>query len=148
VNLLDTDVLSHLQKADPIGGRIASRLVAASDPDFRITTINAYEMLRGAFDLVASLRQKRKDVIPGFRLFQELMDYLQNWQGRILAYDDVCDQLYGGFPPRIRQELKNDARIAAIAMAHGAAVWTCNVSDYIRVPGLIVYAAETGLRAS
>ena len=27
----------------------------------------------------------------------------------------------------------------------GAAVWTCNVDDYQRVPGFTVYAAETGM---
>ena len=50
--------------------------------------------------------------------------------------------------PRLRQELKNDARIAAIALTQGAAVWTCNVSDYKRVPGLTVYEAETGFKVS
>jgi predicted nucleic acid-binding protein len=148
VNLLDTDALSHLQKNDPVGVVIAARLVAAPDPDFRITTINTYEMLRGAFDLVPQLKKKHKDLIPGFHLFQELFNYLGCWLGRILSYDDVADQVFQGLPPRLRQDLGNDARIAAIALAHGAAVWTCNVDDFKRVPGLIVYNAETGLRVT
>jgi predicted nucleic acid-binding protein len=148
LNLLDTDALSHLQKADPVGAAITARLAASPDRDFRITTINAYEMLGGAFDLIHDLRKKRKDLIPGFQLFQELFDYLRGWQGRILPYDEAADQVYQGFPPRLRQALRNDARIAAIALAHGAVVWTCNVDDYTRVPGLTVYSAETGMRAS
>lgn len=148
MNLLDTDALSHLQKTDPVGAAIAARLAASPDRDFRITTINAYEMLGGAFDLIHELRKKHKDLIPGFQLFQELFDYLQAWKGRTLPYDEGADQVYQRFPPRLRQELRNDARIAAIALAHGAAVWTCNVDDYKRVPGLTVYAAETGMRAS
>jgi predicted nucleic acid-binding protein len=148
VNLLDTDALSHLQKNDPVGVVIAARLAASPDPDFRITTINVYEMLRGAFDLIPQLKQKHKDLIPGFHLFQELFDYLGSWLGRILPYDDAADRIYQRFPPRLRQDLGNDARIAAIALAHSAAVWTCNVDDFKRVPGLVVYRAETGLRVT
>jgi len=148
VNLLDTDALGHLQKNDRVGAVIASRLATSPDPDFRITTVNAYEMLGGAFDLIHELRKKHKDLIPGFQLFQEPFDYLGVWQGRILPYDDTADRVFRGFPPRLRQELRSDARIAAIALARGAAVWTCNVNDYKRVPGLTVYAAETGVRVS
>ncbi len=146
MNLLDTDVLSHVQKKDPVGDSIAAAIAACCDPDFRITTVNAYEMVNGAIGLIHELRKRHKDLIPGFQLFQDLLDYLGLWVGRILAYDDAAEQIYRGFPSRLRQELGNDARIAAIALTHGAAVWTCNVSDYMRVPGLAVYAAETGLR--
>ena len=148
MNLLDTDALSHLQKNDPVGAAIAARLAASPDPVFRITTVNAYEVLGGACDLIQELRKKHKDLIPGFRLLQELFDYLGAWPGRILPYDDAADRVYRGLPPRLRQELGNDARIAAIALTHGAAVWTCNVDDYKRVTGLTVFAADTGVRAS
>jgi predicted nucleic acid-binding protein len=146
VNLLDTDVLSHLQKNDSVGASIAARLSASPDRNPRITTVSAYEMLGGAIDLIRDLRRKHKDLIPGFDLLQELFDYLGSWQGRILPYDHIADRLHQGLPPRIRQGLGNDARIAAVALVYGAAVWTCNVDDFKRVPGLIVYRAETGVR--
>jgi len=148
VNLLDTDVLSHLQKTDPVGDSIAVAMAAFPDPDLRITTVTAYEMVNGAIGLIHDLQKKRKDLIPGFQLFQELLDYLGLWAGRILPYDDAAERIYRGFPSRLRQELGNDARIAAIALTHSAAVWTCNARDYKRVPGLTVYAAETGLRVT
>ena len=144
--LLDTNVLSHLQKRDTVGDAIEIAMASSADQDFRITTVNAYEMLDGAFDLIRDLRRRRKSVTPGFRLFQELLDYLSLWQGRILPYDDASDRVYRGFTARLQQELKDDARIAAIGVSHGAAVWTRNVRDFQRVPGLIVYAAETGAR--
>jgi predicted nucleic acid-binding protein len=148
VNLLDTDVLSHLQRNNRAGAAIATRLDGSADQDFRITTVNAYEILGGAFALLHELRKKKKSLIPGFQLFQELFDYLVGWRGLILPFDDAADRAYRGLPSRIRQELGNDARIAAIALAVGAAIWTCNVDDYKRVPGLTVYAAETGVRIS
>ena len=52
--------------------------------------------------------------------------------------DVAADRVYRGFPIRLRQELGNDARIAAIALTRDTAVWTCNVSDYHRLPGLVV----------
>ena len=148
MNLLDTDALSHLQKNDPVGAVIATRLAASPDPVFRVTTVGVYEMMRGAFDLIHQLKQKHKDLIPGFDRFQEVFDYLGVWRGQILPYDQAADQVYRGCLPRLRQDLGNDGRIAAIALAHGAAVWTCNVNDFKRVPGLIVYRAETGLRVT
>jgi predicted nucleic acid-binding protein len=54
----------------------------------------------------------------------------------------MAEQIYKALPSRLRQELKDDARIAAIAMVHRAAVWTCNVSDYTKVPGLTVVLAR------
>src|SRR5690606_22279120 len=45
---------------------------------------------------------------------------------------------------RLRQELRDDARIAAIARVHGASVWTSNVADYARVPGLSVSGPRPG----
>jgi predicted nucleic acid-binding protein len=146
VNLLDTDALSHLQKQDPVGTSIMAAMAASPDRDFRITTVNVYEMLDGAIRLLHDLKRKQKGLIPGYRLIQDLFDYLGYWQGHVLPYDDASERAYRGLTPRLRQELKDDARIAAIALRHGAAVWTCNVGDYTRAPGLTIYAAETGLR--
>ena len=148
MNLLDTDALSHLQKNDRVGAVILTRLAASPDTDFRITTVNAFEILGGAVDLIRELRRKHKDAVPGFKLLEELLDYLGGWRGRIMPYDDAADQVYRGLPPRLRQELGNDARIGVIAVVLNAPVWTCNVDDYRRIPGLIVYAAETGKRVS
>lgn len=148
MNLLDTDVLSHLQKNDPVGTVILTRLDASPDRDFRITAVNAFEMLNGAILLIEEVRRRRKGLVPGFQLLQDLLEYLEGWRGRILPYDAAADRVYLAFPPQLRQGLKNDARIAAIALAHGAAVWTCNADDYKRVPGLTVVAAETGMRVS
>jgi predicted nucleic acid-binding protein len=77
-----------------------------------------------------------------------VIEYLGSWRGWIHRYDTSADRIYQSFTPRLRQELGEDARIAAITLSHGAAVWTCNVDDFKRVPGLIVYRADTGLRVA
>lgn len=44
--ILDTDALSHLQKGDPVGAVIGEHLAASQDRGFRITAVNACEMLQ------------------------------------------------------------------------------------------------------
>jgi predicted nucleic acid-binding protein len=147
VNILDTDALSHHMKSNATGRAIGAH-VAARAPDFRITAVSAFEMVDGALQLHERLRTRRRELIPGFNLIQEVVEYLGGWRGQILPYDGEAERLYAGFPARLRQELGDDARIAAIAMARGASVWTCNVGDYTKIPDLIVVQAETGVVVS
>ena len=148
MNVLDTDVLSHLQKNDRVGASILSHLSTFPDQDFRITTVNAHEMLSGAINLIRKREKEKKDPTPGFQLLLELCEYLVNWHRRILPYDNASHRAYCDFAPRLRQSLRDDARIGAIASVRGATVWTCNVSHFKQVPGLTVYDAQSGKRVS
>lgn len=142
--ILDTDALGHLQKKDPVGLLIESALDSSADRDIRITVVTAYEMMGGAVALIDRRKKERRDAIPAFHLLQDLTEYLGRWRGMILPYELTAEQIYQGFPARLRQELKDDARIAAIALRHDATVWTCNDRDYAKVPDLTVFRAETG----
>jgi predicted nucleic acid-binding protein len=146
VIILDSDALGHLQKRDPVGVMIQAQLDASADRDVRITAVAAYEMVGGAVDLIDRRKKQRRDVIAAFHLLQDLIEYLGLWRGLILPFEATAEGIYQGLPARLRQELKDDARIVAIALAQGAAVWTCNASDYAQVRGLTVVRAETGAR--
>jgi predicted nucleic acid-binding protein len=148
VIILDTDALSHLRKRNSVGVLIKNWLDASLDRDTRITVVTAYEMVSGSVALVERRKKERGDLISAFHLLEESVKYLATWKEQILPYDAQADQIYQGFPARLRQELKNDARIAAIALDHGAAVWTCNVIDYARVPGLILFDAKAGSKVT
>jgi predicted nucleic acid-binding protein len=148
VIILDTDVLGHLQKRDAVGVGIAANLDASADRDVRITVISAYEMLGGAVALIDRRKRERRDPIPAFRLLQELVEYLTAWRGLVLPYEGQAEQVYAGLPSRLRQGLKDGARITAIALTQGATVWTCNVTDFAKVPGLAVVEAPTGTRVA
>ena len=137
--ILDTDVLGHLQKRDPVGLLIETGLDASTDRDIRITAVTAYEMMGGAVALINRRKKERRDPIPAFHLLRDLVEYLGLWRGLILPYEAAAERLYRAFPARLRQELKDDAWIAAIALEYDAAIWTCNESDYAKVPGLAVY---------
>jgi predicted nucleic acid-binding protein len=146
VIVLDTDVLSHVEKQDPVGTTIRARLDAHADRDVWITVVTAYEMMGGAVRLLEKRMRERRSLGPAFRLVQETAEYLGLWRGSILPFDDQSERIHEGFAARPRQVLKQDARIAAIALASGADLWTPNTSDFRQVPGLIVTHAETGQR--
>jgi predicted nucleic acid-binding protein len=145
VIILDTDALSHIQQENYAGAIIQAQLDVSLDRDVWITEVTAYEMLRGSMDLIERQKKKRGDLISAFELFEGLVKFLEKWKDRILSYDAKAEQIYRVFSPRLRQELKEDARIAAIALTHNASVWTCNLRDYSRAPGLILFDAKTGL---
>jgi predicted nucleic acid-binding protein len=128
-----------------VGALIQAHLNIAADPELRITVVTIYEALAGAMDAIDSRRRQRRDLEPPFRMLYDLILEIVVWRDQIVAYESVAEQLYRNFPARLRQELGNDARIAAIALARDAAVWTCNVRDFARVPGLRVVRAETGM---
>jgi hypothetical protein len=113
VIILDTDALGHSQKGDPVGVMIRDQLDASADRDLRITAVNAYEMVGGAVDLIDRRKKERRDVIPAFHLLQDLVEYLGRWRGLILPYEATAERIYRGFPARLRQELKDDARRVA-----------------------------------
>jgi hypothetical protein len=74
-------------------------------------------MMSGAVALIDQRKRERRDPIPAFHLFQDSVAYLGRWQGLILPYEATAKQILQSFPSRLRQELKDDARIAAIALA-------------------------------
>ncbi len=98
--ILDTDVLSHLQKKDPLGILIETRLDASADREIRITTVSAYEILGGAAALIDRRKKERRDLISAFRLLQDLTEYLGRWRGLILPYETAAEQIYQAFPAR------------------------------------------------
>lgn len=147
MNILDTDALSHHMKSNAIGQAIEAQ-IAASQTDFRVTAVSAFELVDGALQLHERLRKQRRELIPGFNLIQEVVEYLGGWRGQILPYDTEAEEIYRQFSPGLRQELGDDARIAAVALSRGAAVWTCNIGDFKRVPNLVVVQANTGVVVS
>ena len=142
--ILDTDAFSHIQQRNPVGLTIEARLERSSDRNIRFTTVTAYEILKGAISLVELRKKERKDLIAPLDLVGQLVRFVGRRRKQMMPYDEKAEQIFVAFPPRLRQELKDDARIAAVALVHGAAVWTCNVGDFSRVPGLTFIDARIG----
>lgn len=59
-----------------------------------------------------------------------------------VSFDDVCAEAYGDIRAELRRRGEpisaNDLMIAATALAHGYTLVTHDISDFGRVPGLMI----------
>jgi tRNA(fMet)-specific endonuclease VapC len=110
--------------------------LAQLDPiEIAISTITKGELLFG----VHRSQQPQLGLATLANLFGQL---------RSLPFDDAAAERYGlircDLANRGRLIGANDMLIAAIAMAHGLAVITHNVSEFSRIPGLTIEDWEGG----
>lgn len=129
--LLDTDIVSHVFKANP---KVLERLRGAMDP-VAITIITRLEILRGRSEALLK-------AADGLEL-QEAMSRLtlaEQALGRFLVVP--VDAASAAEFDRLRRNRKAkkvgraDLLIASIALAHKATLVTRNVRDFAHVPHL------------
>jgi tRNA(fMet)-specific endonuclease VapC len=134
--ILDTDHLSLLGRAaSPEAQRLRFRL-AGLKPEERVTTIITFEeQMRGWMAHLAQARSLPRQV----EAYRRLKDFLDRYlEITVLEFDEVAA---AEFERLKRSRLRigtMDLKIAAIALAHGAAVLTRNLKDFTSVPDLRV----------
>lgn len=130
--LLDTDILTLYQRGDPV---VVQQVLTHAPAELALAVISVEEELTGWYtklrqvrkrDQLARIYQRLSEVIPFFARF------------RILSFTESAIVRYESLRKVHRNVGKNDLRIAAIALEHGAIVATRNVRDFQRVPGLMV----------
>jgi len=135
VIILDTDLLTIIQRAESQEyENLVDRLDAADD-DVAVSIVSFEEQMRGWLAFIARASTS-DDQIKGYaRLHGLLEDYANR---PILDFDHTAVIEY--------QRLQNskvrvgtmDLKIAAIALAHNALLLSRNITDFRRVPGLRV----------
>ena len=133
--LLDTDHLSILGRGGSGALALELRLGQVAADELGTTIVNYEEQMRGWMSRVAEAKTPTKLIVAYARL-QEHIGTFQNAQ--ILAYDEQAAHEF----ERLRQARvrigTQDARIAAICLAHDATLLTRNLRDFQKVPGLRV----------
>jgi tRNA(fMet)-specific endonuclease VapC len=140
VIVLDTQPVSQLQRiSSKDASLIEERLRGIPVDQVRITVITPFEQLKECLGKINSTNHPAKQVAH-FQLLLRLLDhYGRRWTGLILPFDEAAVVEYQKLPVQlIRRIGSRDARIAAIALAHGATVMTANKRDFQQVPGLII----------
>ena len=133
--ILDTDIVSIVQRRDSTR---AEALLARIDREHTLqpvlTTIITYEeQMRGWFKLLAEARSMQAQLEAYRRLSRHVEDYRRL---KIADFDEVAAvefQRLRGLRIRIGTM---DLKIAGIALSRSATLWTRNLQDFQRVPGL------------
>jgi tRNA(fMet)-specific endonuclease VapC len=135
--VLDTQPVSRLQRTgSPDAARIEQRLEISSADEVWITIITPFEQFKGCIAAINAVKELDKQLAP-FLVLERFVDhYCRRWHGRILSFDAAAARELQKFPPQLIRKIGGrDARIAAIALAHGATVLTANVRDFRLLPG-------------
>jgi tRNA(fMet)-specific endonuclease VapC len=133
--ILDTDVLSLVQRDDSTTGlRILAR-IAQLPPDQRVaTTIVTYQEQSGGW--LAAIGKSRTN-IELVKAYAALEKHVNNYRRiRVLAFDDASADIFQSLRTQFRQMGTLDLRIASIALRHDALFITRNLQDFSRIPNL------------
>lgn len=133
--ILDTDVLTIIQRKRGIEfGRLVRRLDLVDD-DVAVTIVSFEEQMRGWLTYVARTKNDTHE-IDGYSRLRAL---LEDFQSRPVVDYDAKGAVV--FRELISQRVRigtMDLKIAAIALSHEALLITRNLSDFEKVPGLRV----------
>jgi tRNA(fMet)-specific endonuclease VapC len=134
--LLDTDHISFLQRRS--GSEFTCLLVRMgqySPIDFALSIVSFHEQILGAHSFINRARTS-VDVIRGYTLLSETLQgfatapVLPFDAGAIAVFDELRDK-------RVRVSTM-DLRIAAIALSCNLVLLTRNISDFRKVPNLMM----------
>lgn len=133
--ILDTDVLTIVQRASgPEYDNLVRKLDAAED-EVAVSIVSFEEQMRGWLAFIARAKSAN-DQITGYARLHALLDDFSSRP--VLDFDQPSAT---EFQALIRSRVRigtMDLKIAAIAMAHDALLLSKNMRDFRKVPGLRV----------
>jgi tRNA(fMet)-specific endonuclease VapC len=134
--VLDTDHLSLLARRASAEGRSLEARLGRLDSSLKSTTIIPYEEQTRGWMTYAS---RAKTVAEEIRAYSRLMTHLQSFRSiQVLPFDERAATEYQRLR-RLRLRIGTmDLKIAAIVLAHDAALLSRNLADFRKVPGLKV----------
>jgi tRNA(fMet)-specific endonuclease VapC len=130
--LLDTDVLSLLQRKDANVTQFISTFPAS---ELAISTITYEEQIAGRFGQIHKSKTTTEQARAYYWLWATA-NFLKPWTIMEFSEDSIAR-----FESLKSQKLNvggNDMRIAAIALEENLTVITRNVSDFSRIPNLLL----------
>lgn len=133
--VLDTDVLSIVQRAEgPAYDRLVLRLDAADD-EVAASIVSFEEQMRGWLAYIAKAKSSNQHIQGYARLHAMLDDFTTR---PVLDFDQLAA---AEFERLTRSKVRigtMDLRIAAITISHDGLLLSKNLTDFRKVPGLRV----------
>ena len=134
--VLDSDVLSIIQRGEGEAYEKLSARLMAEDDDVVTTIVSFEEQMRGWLALVARYQDVTRQVLPYAHLHTLLEDYSSR---PVLDFDDAAAAEFSRLRKLKVRVGTMDLKIASIVLVHDATLITRNISDFGRVPELRAY---------
>jgi tRNA(fMet)-specific endonuclease VapC len=122
--VLDSDILSLLEKGDPV---VAARSIGAARATLATTVVSVEEMLSGWYTLLRQAK-RRSQIVLAYERLATSVEFLATFT--ILRFPEAAVDRFEQLKKMRLGVRGNDMRIAAIALEHGAIVVTRNVRDF------------------
>jgi tRNA(fMet)-specific endonuclease VapC len=134
--LLDTDHISFLQRRSGSEfTRLVSQMGQHSSADFALSIVSFHEQVLGAHNFINRARTNA-DMIRGYTLLSEI---LQGFTiAPVLSFDAGAVAVFFDLRRQGVRVSTMDLRIAAIAISCNLVLLTRNISDFSKVPGLVM----------
>ncbi len=133
--ILDTDHVSFWLRGNPL---VQARTIQAGQ-NVATTVVSVQELFNGWAGRINNLVGQETLVFAYTNLWQTT-EFIRAFP--VMNFDQAADDCYlrllQGNPPLQKQRLRQDMRIAAIALSLGATVVTRNRKDFGLVPGLAI----------
>lgn len=130
--VLDTDMISLLQRGNPV---VAAHVGTYDPSEVAATIISVEEQLSGWYTLLRRAKTA-KELAPVYERMSETVRFFATLP--LLTFTDVAASIYEQLCNQKRRTGRMDLRIAAIALAYGAAVVARNLNDFSGIEGLVV----------
>lgn len=131
--VLDTDLLSLLERDEPPAEELRRRLARIGRGEVVTTVVNFEEQMRGWLALVARART----VAAQIEAYRRLLRFLENYRHiPVLPFNERAAVEYHRLRKQHRLLGTMDLKIAAIAIVHGATLITRNLSDFKQISDL------------
>ncbi len=133
--ILDTDVLSIVQRAEGLEyERVLERLDASGD-EVAVSIISFEEQMRGWLAYTAKARASKQQIRGYARLHALIEDFTTR---PVLDFDQSCAAEFERLAQSKLRIGTMDLKIAAIVKTHDALLLSRNLTDFRKVPGLRV----------
>ena len=133
--ILDTDHMSLLERGGPESEQIRSCLRLIPQDDVATTIVSYEEQTRGWLGRIAQFSDPERQVVLYAKLKQQLQNYCRV---AVLDFDERSAQKLVTLQKAKLRIGTMDLKIAAITLANGATLVTRNLSDFGKVPELVL----------
>jgi tRNA(fMet)-specific endonuclease VapC len=134
--LLDTDHIAIIQRrTQPEFSSVLARVSQHPQTEFFTPIVSFHEQVLG-WNAYINRARDQEGIIRAYAMFDRILADFSVAQ--VAPFDRAAAQVFDSLRQRSIRIATMDLRIAAIALSRGATLLTRNLTDFRKVPGLVV----------